>query len=216
MKSLLSILLTVCLLVTLISCGAEPENKTEPEKTQTATQEKEDEGLKIPRGEISGNVYKSSFSGLTYTAPENWRFENDSAIANQLGIKESLFQDNLANSLESASEVYDAMATESQSASNVTISYTKAVTPDMSPEDQMKKIKGTLESNPGFEVIFDEETAKVTIGEKEYLRGHAEVEAVGTVTNRLYYVTNVEGVMVTVSFTIFGEYDVASLEATLS
>ncbi len=68
MKRIISVLLLLCVLCSLASCGGKTDKKD------------------FTRGTVTENVYTSDFCGLTFTAPAGWQFYSDEEIAALMNV----------------------------------------------------------------------------------------------------------------------------------
>lgn len=73
MKKIIAMLMALVMMMSLAACGAGGE-----------------EAAEFSRGVVEGNVYTSEYSGLTFTAPEGFRYYSDEEIATVNGITEEL------------------------------------------------------------------------------------------------------------------------------
>ena len=87
MKKIITVLLGVCLLLSLGACGTKTEDTPAPEETPAAeTQENTEtentaEATEVGRGTYNGNVYENESLNLRFELPENWVFYTEEEIA---------------------------------------------------------------------------------------------------------------------------------------
>ncbi|MBR2724630.1 MAG: hypothetical protein IKB72_04260 [Ruminococcus sp.] len=141
MKKIFAILLAAMMLLSFAACGKDNSNEnttttiapettapatepvvttTAPATTPTTTADTtlpeggaviEAGETEVFRGTVSDNMYMSAFSGLSFTADENWNFLSDADIASMLGVTEDdLKNDKLSSTLTSTGAVYDMYA----------------------------------------------------------------------------------------------------------
>ncbi|MBR3227621.1 MAG: hypothetical protein IKF68_03655 [Erysipelotrichaceae bacterium] len=87
MKKIITVLLGLCLLLSLSACAGKNEDTPSPEETPAAETEEntetEDETAttELGRGTCNGNVYENESLNLRFELPENWVFYTEEEIA---------------------------------------------------------------------------------------------------------------------------------------
>ncbi len=81
---------------------------------------------KYSRGTVDGNVFTSTFSGLTFTKPDDWVYYTDEEIADATGTALEMFKDNEAFEKAADASLIDFYAV-AESGDNVNLSYSKGV-----------------------------------------------------------------------------------------
>lgn len=72
MKKIFAMLMALVMMMSLAACG--PKEET----------------VEFSRGVVDGNVYTSEFAGITFTAPEGFRYYSDDEIAAVNGVTEDI------------------------------------------------------------------------------------------------------------------------------
>ena len=135
MKRILALLTVAVMLVSvsMTACGKEEsadvqetvtETKESAEETEESVEEElaevaspEEIAVDFSRGVTDGQVYTSEFAGFSYTAPEGFRYYDDSEIATIYGLTEELLGENAAETV-----VYDAYCVDT-AGNNISINY---------------------------------------------------------------------------------------------
>ncbi len=182
MKKLLALVLTACMLLCLASCGAE----------------------KVQRGTIDGNVYKSEFSGITFTKPDSWVFASDEEIAETMNIgADMLDKNNFEKAVAEAATTFDMMVTDPATNSNVNISYENLEVTNNEDKTLEEYIDVALEQFKAQDIIEYEigETEKVTLCGETYSRIITTASYNGVEMTQVYYMRKIDNIIVNVIVT---------------
>ncbi|MGI6094024.1 MAG: hypothetical protein ACOYBL_01200 [Lachnospiraceae bacterium] len=131
---LLALLLAVSMTFSLTACGSSEEAPEEPAEEAVEEEEADEEDAEVEepeeeiptaeeaaaefsRGVIEDNVYTSEFGGWTFTAPDGYRFYEDSEIATVYGLSEDMLGIEAADSV-----VYDMYCVDANG-NNVSVNY---------------------------------------------------------------------------------------------
>ena len=93
MKKILCAILAVFMVMSMCGCAQLMEFLLEDDAQSEAVSD----GPELSVGEINGNVYTNSFTGITYTAPESWAFASDEELAELMGVSADIVAGGDAN-----------------------------------------------------------------------------------------------------------------------
>lgn len=197
MKKVVSLLMLVVVLVTAVSCGAK----------------------EISRGTVDGNVYKSDFTGITFTKPDSWKFSSDEEIADTMEIAvDQLLDENYADAAANMTTIFDMMAVDATSGTNVNITYenlAKSGNEDLSADEYLDITVEQLTSQDALSVSLTEET-KATLCGDEYVRATFSSSYMGISMTQVYYLRKIDNYMVNIVVTLVGNTTIADVEAMFS
>ncbi len=100
MKKIIAMLMALVMMMSLAACGAGGED------------------VEFSRGIVEGNVYTSEFAGITFTAPEGFRFYSDEEIATINGISDELLNIDTVETV-----VYDMHCSNEMTGSSVNVNF---------------------------------------------------------------------------------------------
>ena len=213
MKKWLAFGLIMALLLGCAACGSVEENL---DKVVDAIDQQVNK--EISRGEIDGNVYTSAFSGLTFTATEDWTFASDEEIAQLMNVSMETMG-NMNAYQEAISEmatVYDMMATDTLTGTNLSVMYENlSLTGNvgMTEEAYVDSLKSQMELVAGMTWTFEEDSALVTLSGQEYLCFVAYTSYEGIEMQQNYYVRSMDKYMNAVIVTLVDGTDPETVEA---
>ncbi len=200
MKKILTLTLAVLMIVCCASCG-----------TDAVTQ--------ISHGTVEGNVYKSEFTGITFTAPDSWIFLTDEEIADLYNYAaDELVADKFADAVANVSSFTEMMATDSVTRSNINIAYeslSATGNTKISEEDYVDTAVSQLTSMTTMTVELVG-TERVTLSGQSYLRAQLNTTASGINMSQYIYVRKISNYMVVTTVTIVSGYEIADIEAMFS
>ena len=182
MKKLLTLVLATCMLFCLVSCSVE----------------------KVQRGTIDGNVYKSEYSGITFTKPDGWVFSTDEEIAEIMNIgSDMLDKSKFETAVAEIATTYDMMVNDPISGSSVSISYENlAVTnnEDKTLEEYVDVVLNQLKNQTVIEYKFSDPESFSLCGES-YTRVITTASYSGVEMTQAYYMRKIEDIVVGVIIT---------------
>ena len=204
MKKFLAILMSTMILFSLSACGSntgkEAGDSTKPkttadEKQNTATYE---------RGTIEDNVWQSEFFNMKYTASDDMSYRTDDELYEMMkvGMDQLTIDEKTGKKMVDAAKVaviYEMMATNDTTGSNVIVAYEKLKTSSVTEEKYITAFKAQLPSmgiNADFEDI-------------------AEVEIAGQKFTQLKYSYTTSGMNISQAL-LLKKYDDHMLEITLT
>ena len=160
MKKILCAILAVFMVMSMCGCAQLMEFLLEDDAQSEAVSD----GPELSVGEINGNVYTNSFTGITYTAPESWAFASDEELAELMGVSADIVAGGDANIDEFAKldSVYGMVAispTESVNIQYVIENMENAGSERMTAKGYVKILALQVES------LYAQEGAMCTVGE---------------------------------------------------
>lgn len=174
MRKITSLFLTALFILCLFGC-------------ETTKEMKDTLNERITRGTVDGNVYKSAFTGITFTKPDHWRYlteeEIEEEINNGIDAAAANFHEKTAAYY---SNIIDMRVVNDTNGTCVTIGYenlSQSVGKSISEEEYLVAVKETLASY-----------GDVHIGEDEFVK----------ISNGLYlkssFLTHIDGVQVEATY----------------
>lgn len=224
MKKLLALVLSLVLMFSLVACGSNDTNTDDENKDSVVETKDDNESIELDvatkafsRGEVDGDTYKSSFSGLEFTKPSDWVFSTDEELmalidagSEYTGVDSSDFEE----LVESGFAVYDAAAV-SITGSSVMIGFENLETTsneDATEAEYLDVMNQQLES-VGYTM---EDSESVKLGEKKYLKSVGTVSLSGVEFTQAYYVRKIGKYISFVIITLTDGTEVAEMEAMFS
>ena len=161
-----------------------------PDGNDTPDNSDEGKGDPIP-GTIEGSVHTSTYTGLTFTAPEGWVYATDEEIATIMGVGADALKEsglNFSEEMLKLKAIYDMVASNTTTGSNIIAMYENLGLTiggsRMSEEDYLKTLGSQLESaGMGYKIG---EISDVKIAGKDYKMLTAEMGDAGV--KQSYYV----------------------------
>lgn len=207
MKKFIAIFLAVLFMLSLAACGG-----------GEGTEDGGDDSVKVSRGVITGDAYKNTFAGFTFTKPEDWVYLSDEEIGNtidagQAGLDLNAIQETLAKK----ASVYD-MAASNVAGESVMIIYENTMLTafkKISADEYLTSVKTQLNGVSSVEYSFGK-VEDITLGSTEYKKLTVEAESSGVTFIQAYYVRMVENYAVGVVVTTFSDESLANIEAMFS
>lgn len=223
MKKILAIILCLALAVSLCACGmssAKDDIEDALDKAESTLSEII-ESTKLTRGTISGNVYKSEFSGITFTRPDSWVYSTDEEIASALGVGADLLgiDTDFAKLAEDSGSVYDMMVKDINTGTTINLGYenlAKSSTTNMTEKQYLDVFKNQFAAVTTMTVVFEGDYETVKLGEKDYLRAVCKTTMNGIERTQVYYVRKIDKYMNYVIVTIVDGYTISDIEAMFS
>lgn len=196
MKKLLALVLTACMLLCFASCSA----------------------AKVQRGTIDGNVYKSEYSGITFTKPDGWVYSSDEEIAKTMNIgSEMLDRNNFEKAVTEAASTYDMMVKDSVTGSNVSVSYENLEVTNNEDKTLEEYIDIALEQLKEQDIIKYEigESKELTLCGETYTRIITTASYNGVEMTQAYYMRKIDNIIVNIIVTAIGT-EISDIEAMFS
>lgn len=207
MKKWLALLLAVVMLFALVACDKGEEKK-------------EEETINISRGTIESKIYTNTSLGVKFTMPDGWRYYTDAEIASLLNMSaDMMFGENFKNALKNSPTVFDMMAVEPVSGTNVQVLYenlSKTAYTDITVEQYIEILEQQLKNASGMSVTFPDTYETVKLGNTEFTKVECQTVAYGVSMTQVYYLYKLDGFMCSVIVTIATGYTVADIEAMFS
>lgn len=170
----------------------------------------------ISRGTINGNVYTSDYSGLTFTKPDTWVYLTDEELAEAMDIgMESLDQNAFADAVVQMVSVYDMMAGDNETGTNINIAYENLAVSNggtMTEKEYLEALSKQLGDNATMNAEFIEDTT-VTLCGNEYLRAIYHVDYSGYEMTMVYYLRSIDTYMNLVVVAVTDGYTIEDIEA---
>lgn len=191
LKSMLIIILAVCMLVTITGCGKK-EEKEEPKKAEIskvdANADTTETTTEISMGEWNGNTYTNNYLGLKFNLPTGWTHYSDEEIAEMMNISEEVLKDEEQINIELAklTSVYYLAASDPETLDNVMLMTEKPIM-DVTTELYLNTLKTQLENlnSINYEVG---ETGKEKIGNREFDTLTTKATTNGVTMIQKYYI----------------------------
>ncbi len=197
MKRILSaVLCLLCALLILSSCGSN-ETKT-----------------KFIRGTVSNNVYISGVAKIRFAPGPAWEFGDETSIVKMNGIEPDSVKDEneLAEKLNLCASIYDMTAEDTRSVTSVAVIYENlGVTrgaEKLTLDEYVEKLKSEVEEKYiNFEAsVQDAEDRK--IGDLDFRSVRVSLVMDGTDLVQYYYVSRLEGFIMSISVMTTPDRDV--------
>lgn len=123
MKKWIALVLSVLMILSLASCAVSPAEVAD-EVNDLVEDVKEEIAPKMVRGTVEGEVYTNTTAGLKFTKPAAWVYSTDEELAALMDAgAEVVGIEDLEEALEDTGTVYDMMATDPTTGTNVNILY---------------------------------------------------------------------------------------------
>lgn len=170
----------------------------------------------ISHGTIDGNVYTSDYLGITFNAPDGWKYATDEELAAMVDAALDITDYN--SLLYELQVVYDMMAVDPLTNSNVIINFENlSVTgnENMTVDEYVEITKNSLNAVEVFTYTFGGEE-KITFGGKEYTKVSAVCEYNGVVMKQVYYVTKIDNYIAYIIVTVTDSTPVETIEGYIS
>ena len=208
MKRFLSLFLSASLLLGMLTaCGGgttgEPQTDDTPEAVSGFTP-----------GTTEGNTYTSSFSGLTFSAPEDWIFATQEEMDEMMGagfdtVSEELDISEMPRKYAELRTIYEVVAYAPDDSSNILIMYENlGLIPgglSMTEDDYADSIRAQLEQLESYDYDVSQETFHSELAGKTFTVLSAASDGI----NQDYYLLKIGSYMLCMIFTN-GVYPAAS------
>lgn len=177
-----------------------------------------EQNAKIARGEINGNVYTSTYNGITFTKPDSWVYATDAEIAASVNLgAEALDQNNFEKTVSEAVSVYDMSVKDPTGGSNVMILYENLSlsNPKITESEYLATLEKQLKEQTAIAYTIGQ-TATKTIGGKVYKSLEMTASYSGISMAQTYYVRKIDNFMVGIIITAIGDTTVDDITAMIS
>ncbi len=199
MKKLTALLLAFVLVLSFAACG-----------TEDADTPKE-----FGRGVITGDVYKSEYSGIRFTKPAEWKYYTDDELAATMNVSADALNNSFLETVASLTTIYDMMVIDQNTGTNISVAYENlklTANSDMTCEAYLEAMKTQLAAIDTMTMEFGEPSTVTLCGE-EYMRVISTTSMGEITVSQIYYLRNVDGYMNFMVATLSGDYDAAAIEA---
>ncbi len=236
MKKILAIILALTLLLSLCSCNFSDKDLTEELGKLNDIVSNLNEGIinlditedvvskiqeiipSVSRGVIEGNVYKSKFSGITFTKPDSWVYSTDEEIAAAMNMgAEMLNQGEFEKTMAQVKSVYDMRAISATTGANISVQYENlalSLMSSMTEEQYIDAFIGIINDQEGVEIKNDVKSS-IKLGDKEYTKVEYVLSMSGVEVNQAVYVRKIGNYMNSIIVTLVTE-TVEEIEAMFS
>lgn len=163
----------------------------------------------ITRGKIDGNVYTNDVLGITFTKPTAWVYSTDEEIASLINTTADILNEDLNEALEKNGSLYDMMATDPSTNTNIIIGYEKT---NVSVERYIDALKEQTEQVSSMSIVFPSTYDEVTLGQKTFTKVVCQTQAYGVSMKQVYYLCKLDGYMSFIILTIPRGYTIDKIE----
>ena len=121
MKKILALIMTLCLLLTmLVGCGSDTTDSTAATTEPTTEASNDPSGIK---GTINGNVYTNTKAGFGLSLSDDWYVYNEEEIASIMGFTADMFSDEEVKNLVESSGAATVFYASATSGSNINVNW---------------------------------------------------------------------------------------------
>lgn len=174
----------------------------------------------IARGTVNGNVYQSSFTGLTVTLPDGWFVSDDAAIEQIMGLEAGTLTDSKDASQYSkaaltAQGIYDLLATNKSTGTTLAVCIEDLEIISDSADTTVEGYLDILRSKLDHEEItcyYGDQTVTTLCG-NEYMVLPFSYESPSGTSKQIYCVRKVDNFIITVRMISLYNMEVTELEA---
>lgn len=209
MKKILSLALSVVLLLSVVACSSDEVKETT----------KKDTPQEITHGSIQGKVYKSKFTGITFTAPNGWTYLSDKEIASLYNTStDAVDLEKFAESMKKIKNYTEMMAT-TDSGNNISIAYDNLAlngNSGISDKAYLDLALQQMQDAMSSMTVKLVETKSVSLSGHTYLRAQLETVAYGVTMQQYLYLRSINGYMVCISITLIDGFTISEMEALFS
>ena len=215
MKKIIALALSALMLLSFVACGA--KDVVDDVVNDVVDNIAEEANKEITRGVINGNSYTSEYSGISFTKPDAWTYSSDEELAALVSVSaDQLNTTNFAKSVAEMGTVYDMMATDPATGSNVMVLYENMKITNagnaLSAKEYLDVLKTQLPTQSGMDYNFMAEET-VDLNGKEYLKGTVTLTGDTSIISQVYYMSAIGDVMNVVIVTPVNGVTAADVEA---
>lgn len=183
MKKIISLFLTTLLILCLFGC------ETKKEIRDTLNE-------RIPHGTIDGNIYKSEFTGITFTKPDHWRYLTEEEIEEEINYGINSVDANIFGKTAAYySTIVDMRVVNNTNGTCVTIGYenlSQSLGKSVSEEEYLVAVKESLALLGDVHIGEDE---YVKISNESYLKASFLTRVDGIQVESTYYLRLIGDIM---------------------
>ena len=215
MKKIIALIIASVMVLSFAACGA--KDVVDNVVNDVVDNIVEEANKEITRGVINGNSYTSEYSGISFNKPDAWTYSSDEELAALISASaEQLDTTNFAKSVAEMGSVYDMMATDPATGSNVMVLYENLKITNagnsLTAKEYLDILKTQLPTQSGMDYNFmSEET--VTFNGNEYLKGTFTLTIETSIISQVYYMRAIGDVMNVVIVTPVNGVTPADVEA---
>lgn len=173
--------------------------------------------VELSRGTKDGDVYSNKTMGFKFNKPDDWVYMTEAEIASAMNIgMEALAGKNYKDLLKNLDMVYDMMAKDVLTGSNISVGYEnleRTFTSSITEKQYADAMKTQLQNVPNVTFTFLDNYDKVKLGDTEFTRFIANTVSYGTSMTQAIYLRKQGTYMTYVIVTLLGDYTVAEAEA---
>lgn len=174
----------------------------------------------MSHGAVDNNVYKSDFTGITFTAPDGWTYLSDEEIAQLANYSaEELFDEEFADAVSEMKTFTDMMVTDPKTGTNVNILYENlglSGNTELSLEDYLNASVEQMKTQMTGLSVKLEGSENVTLSGESYLRAQLSTSFSGVNMSQYLYMRKIGNYMVVMTVTITTGYELSDVEAMFS
>ncbi|MBE6735061.1 MAG: hypothetical protein E7563_06965 [Ruminococcaceae bacterium] len=163
-------------------------DKTDAPSAEVTTAPATQTEYHLYRGVIKGNVYTSSFTGIKFTKPDNWKYLSDEELSLKIGVDTMEMADNIfPTTADRVPAVYDMWATDEKSGINLSVAYENmhvTAAGAMTTDEYMEMLEGAFQNTKGTTLLSK---STVDLSGKMYQKAVFKTETGGTKTQSVYY-----------------------------
>ncbi len=197
MKKIIALIIASVMVLSFAACGA--KDVVDGVVNDVVDNIVEEANKEITRGVINGNSYTSEYSGISFTKPDAWTYSSDEELAALISVSaDQLNTTNFAKSVAEMGTVYDMMATDPATGSNVMVLYENLKITNagnaLSAKEYLDVLKTQLPTQSGMDYNFMAEET-VTLNGNEYVKGTFTLTVDTSIISQVYYMRAIGDVM---------------------
>ncbi len=187
MKRTVSLFLVIFLVFCLAGC-------------ETTSEMKDRLNARITRGTVKENVYKSEFTGITFTKPDHWRYLTDEELAKTISVSiDALDANTFEKTAMEYSNILDMMVINDATGLNVTIGYENLSLTNGRSVSEEEYLSATTEYLKTMGDTIAGEAETVTLSSENYLKATFTVVIDGVEMETTYYLRLIGDIMTVIT-----------------
>lgn len=222
MKKIIEIFLLFTMVFSACGCqnnGSDVSCKYENDTTEVSSDISNDTNPSTEEfslGEITGNVYKSDFIGISYKLDENWTFYDDEQIRELNQIAVDMAGEEFEELIKEANIVYDMYATDDDQLNNININLEKVNSFQLSSLDIAENFKTSAPilinsfKNMGYENI-NYEIVEIEVDGKTVDALHTTAQINGLNMYQTIFQKKCNGYLASITITTYFEDTISDL-----